>query len=213
MIGWPHTTRPTEPPKPPPLPGETAPAPTGWSRRRIKGTAANAFAGFLLGIVGPAVWGVLGFLCTMAGANLLGLGRPDLLAAFPIAIVLGYATVYGAAHGTCSKSPVAPMGVALGISLGAFAAVVPHSASILRGTAPGQELVYIAAFLAVAGAQAVAALKGGRRGLARRFGDPQHGVGVLCATCAYDLEHTPEGWPCPECGGMLRYPTKSPTEG
>lgn len=222
MINWPNATPPT--PEPPPLP-EAPPSapdasptptpapPTGWSARRIKATAANSIIGFILGIVGPPVWAILSFGCTILIAQAVGLGRPELLAAVPIAIFFGYIALHGAAHGTCSKSPVAPLAVAIGILLGAVAAILPHTITIFQGRAPNDDLLYILGFLTIAAAQSLAALKGGRRGLAKRFGQPQRGIGLLCATCAYDLEHTPEGWPCPECGGMMRYPTKTPAEG
>ena len=222
MILWPNATPPT--PQPPPRP-EAPPSvpdpttalspapPTGWSARRIKATAANSIIGFILGVVGPAAWTVLSFIITAMLAEIAGLGHPDLLAALPISILFAWVALHGAAHGTCSKSPVAPLAVAIGILLGAVAAILPHTTAILQGRAPNDDLLYVLGFLTIAAAQSLAALKGGRRGLAKRFGQPQHGIGLLCATCAYDLEHTPEGWPCPECGGMLRYPTKTPAEG
>jgi hypothetical protein len=43
--------------------------------------------------------------------------------------------------------------------------------------------------------------------------EAQYGVGDTCAACSYDLSATAEGNPCPECGGMMRYPTKTPAEG
>jgi DNA-directed RNA polymerase subunit RPC12/RpoP len=187
--------------------------PRRWSERRIKATLGNAIVGFVLGVLAAPVWGMLSFLVLAMLGALLGFGplhSDDIIYATPIAMLIGWFALSVGARGTCSKSPVAPLGVAIGLGAGTFVAASPWLGSFVLGVIPLHEGLLVGAFMLVGSVQVVAAYRGGLKGLAARFGKPQVGVGVLCATCGYDLEQTPAHWPCPECGSTLRYPTKTP---
>jgi hypothetical protein len=117
----PQAQLPWLPSQPPTLPEPTRPR--RWSERRIKATLGNAIVGFVLGVLAAPVWGMLSFLVLAMLGALLGFGplhSDDIIYATPIAMLIGWFALSVGARGTCSKSPVAPVGVALGLGAGLF---------------------------------------------------------------------------------------------
>lgn len=44
------------------------------------------------------------------------------------------------------------------------------------------------------------------------LGRVRPGLGRMCFACRYDLASLPDHLPCPECGGLMRYEFRSPSE-
>jgi hypothetical protein len=183
-----------------------------WSWRRRRLFVGYIFIGSLLGFILPIVvpifvMMVCGLSVRTALAPLMAVPTTVLSAVLSYGLIL--ALLASGAKGTCSKSPVAPSAAAIGAVIGGgvfsvFALLVVWSspASMWR------PIVTMAAFALPPG-MAWAIVWGGKRGLLRNLGALRQGIGVLCAKCGYDLEATREHWPCPECGGKMRYERKA----
>jgi hypothetical protein len=163
-----------------------------WTRDRIVATAIHSVVGFFVGV---------GFTPTVLVLSLAFyriLGEPVYLAG----ALIGSLVVAEGSRNSCKQHPTAPLGIAVGVAIGGLMPLITLMIDP-AGIRPGRLLI-TSAFLLVTG-QAAGAYYGGMAALKKKLGQLQHGVGRTCAACGYDLSATPENWPCPECGGEMRY--------
>jgi hypothetical protein len=163
--------------------------------------------GFLSGIVvaplsffiGAGLGGLFYFIIN------LSVGGVFFLISTGLAAFIG---AVGAARSMGASLRKAPLAFAIGIG------IVPLCASPLwlNPSSPGPDFIILPPLLALGGALAIGGYYGCTRSQEPET-EAQHGVGDTCAACSYDLTATADGNPCPECGGMMRYPTKTPAEG
>ncbi|MFA6043481.1 MAG: hypothetical protein WC718_00730 [Phycisphaerales bacterium] len=176
-----------------PGPGAAPPVDSRWTNRRVRATLAFSLVGLLVGFLSDVV---------ILGALEMGQRMHSLLAipAFAAAVLLVLLGVHHASYGTCVNRPVAPLGVAVGLTVGSLIPVLPAY----------QKLDVILVALPIFAALGICAFWGGRRGVRNSLGPPMLGVGSLCAHCGYDLRGTPEHTVCSECGGAYRYASMPP---
>ncbi|GJQ30291.1 MAG: hypothetical protein HBSAPP03_21750 [Phycisphaerae bacterium] len=155
--------------------------------------------GVLIGLGATAIWSAV------MAVMLYEVARRAAMPASAIAtgVCLGsglvsFLVVRSAAEGSCRKYPAGPLGIAIGLGLGGALPLI---------IAMAERLVEFAALvLVLAVAHAWSGFLGGMKGLTHRFSlSAVEGVGVACAHCGYDLTATASHWPCPECGGRMRY--------
>jgi hypothetical protein len=161
-----------------------------WTARRVRATALHTAVGLLIGL------GLTPMTIGFGAAIMRPFGPMAMLG------ILAFATfvVAHSTRGTCTRHPAAPQGIAAGLGIGAAASLALVLAFFGRVplTAQLSGLVLLITFPA-------AAYYAGKRTLASYLGEIRRGVGLTCAACGYDLSATPENWPCPECGGEMRY--------
>jgi len=163
-----------------------------WTTRRVSISIGYAIIGFLIGVFMTPVMSAVAF--APIDSRLLA------IATVPLSCLAGGLIVAASARGTCRKSPAAPVAIAIGLFAGSLM-LIPLIAS--------GRLAWVAALAPAFGlAQAAGGYFGALSGIRTWLGKPTLGVGVVCAHCAYDLDATPENWPCPECGGEWRYPAR-----
>lgn len=169
---------------------------THWTFRRIALTC-------WYGVLGVIVAGLLGLVDMFFVASVYHTRDDWVFFAGMMALPLSICGAYRGAYGTCRANPVAPLGVSIGLFLGAQIYTVLLLAN--------GWLVWEGAGTLILGlCFALAGYYGGKRGVRRRFGLPQLGVGIVCAHCGYDLSATPAHAVCPECGGHYRYAAMPP---
>jgi len=178
--------------------GNYGPDDLRWTPRRIRNTAWYAIIGTLIGVLMGAVM----FTIMLIFAR-LPITAPGLIIGL-LLLSLGPLGIFRASDGTCRATPVAPRGISIGLSIGAMFAI-PLGLQLFRPLP-----LVIALALAMGTGFFAAGYYGGKRGVRRRFGLPQLGVGIVCAHCGYDLSATPNHAVCPECGGQYRYAAMPP---
>lgn len=169
----------------------------------MRKTLGYAIVGLILGSSLPWLVGVVVGVCASTLGAPLGLRSNALIILMVLgSVLLSAAIMYHATRGTCSRSPVGPGGVAIGVGIG-VALWAPITAWWVIRFGDGMP-VAIANLIAVV-LLPWATRRGGAAGIRRNLGMLQIGVGTICARCAYDMRGLPDMTVCPECGGSTRY--------
>lgn len=174
-----------------------------WSPRRQRVALTYMGVGAGIAVLFPFIASIGSALMINQAARLLGL-RVAVPVVMVVAVVLGFVALYGGAHGTCRRTPIAPGAVVLGLLAGSM---LPLALALWLALTQGGEAWWAVLGCVLSVPALVAGAKlGGERGLSVNLGKPQLGIGVLCAQCGYDLTGIPDHTRCPECGERMRYP-------